>query len=133
MPAPHPIELRERAVRAYESGSDSYVAVAERFEIAARALQRWVKMKRETGSSAPRPRGGGNWSPVDLKLLEKLVADGRDATTHELTSTYNQRVGRRGRVHRSSIHRALRRAGYVFKKKSYVRQSATDPTSNKSG
>jgi transposase-like protein len=40
MPAPYPIELRERAVGAYESGRASYAVVAERFSVAIRALER---------------------------------------------------------------------------------------------
>jgi transposase len=132
MPAPHPIELRERAVRAYENGHESYDVVAARFEIAPAALERWVRLYRDTKSVAPKPRGGGNYSPVDLALLEKLVVETGDATTHELTATYNVQVGRARRVHRSSIHRALVRAGYVFKKKSYVQQNSNDRTFSKS-
>ena len=37
MPAPHPIELRERAVRAYLEGTESMLLVAARFKIAPRA------------------------------------------------------------------------------------------------
>jgi len=132
MPAPHPVELRERAVRAYENGPESYDVVAARFEVASAALERWVKRYRETKSVVPKPRGGGNLSPVDLALLERIVVETGDATTHELTAAYNVQVGRARRVHRSSIHRALGRAGYVFKKKSYVRQNNSDRTSRKS-
>ena len=123
MPAPYPIELRERAVDAYESGSESYGVVAERFSVAIRPLQRWVKLRRETGSVEPKPRGGGNVSPVELEVLEAVMAERGDATSFELTAEYNRRVPRAHRVHRSSVHRALRRAGYVFKKNSYVPRS----------
>ena len=129
MPAPHPIELRERAVRAYEGGNESFEEVAARFSVAVRALQRWVYLKRETGTVAPRPRGGGNYSNVNISLLEKLLAGAGDATSHELTAAYNRAVKRTERVHRSSVQRALWRAGYVFKKKSFVRRSKTDQTS----
>lgn len=132
MPAPHPIELREVAVRAYESGGESFSVVASRFGIARRALQRWVKLQRETASVAPKPRGGGNASPVDVTILTAIVVELGDATTYELTAAYNRRVGRAGRVHRSSVQRALRRAGYVFKKNAYVRSSKRAPTSSRS-
>jgi transposase len=131
MPAPYPIELRERAVRAYESGNDSYDVVAERFSVASRALQRWVKLRRDTGNVAPMPRGGGNPSPIDLPVLEAVIAERGDATSFELTAEYNRRVLRKQRVHRSSVHRALLRAGYVFKKNSYVRRSRRGPMSNR--
>ena len=131
MPAPYPIELRERAVRAYESGSDSYAVVAERFSVAIRALQRWVQLFRRTGSVSPLPRGGGNLSPIALAVLEAVIAERGDATSFELTAEYNRRVSRDRRVHRSSVHRALRRTGYVFKRDSYVQPSRRGPTSSR--
>jgi transposase len=132
MPAPYPIELRGRAVRAYESGSESYAVVAERFSVAIRPLQRWVQLFRRTGSVSPLPRGGGNPSPIEVVVLEAVIAERGDATSFELTTEYNRRVSRDRRVHRSSVHRALRRAGYVFKKNSYVRPSSRGLTSSRS-
>lgn len=132
MPAPYPIELRERAVQAYERGSESYGVVAERFSVAIRPLQRWVRLWRDTGTVAPKPRGGGNHSPIEMGVLEGVIAELDDATSFELTAEYNRRVGRGRRVHRSSVHRALRRAGYVFKKNSYVRRSRRGRTSSRS-
>jgi len=129
MPGPLPVELRERAVRAYESGSESYETVAATFHVAESALQRWVKRKRETGDVRPAPRGGGNLSAIDLSLLERVVSETRDATTFELTAQYNRHVARSARVSRSSILRALRRAGYVFKKNCFVQRNKTAPTS----
>lgn len=129
MPNPYPIELRERAVRAYETGDDSHTAVAERFSLNPWSLLRWIVRYRETGSVAPLAKRGGRASPVDIALLEQLVRDMRDATTEELTRAYNQRVDRARRVHRSSILRALHRRGYVFKKNARGPQSRTAPTS----
>jgi transposase-like protein len=34
MPNPYPIELRERALRAYEDSTDTYIEVAAQFSIA---------------------------------------------------------------------------------------------------
>src|SRR5690606_37934660 len=128
MPAPHPIELRERVVRAYERGGESILVVAARFGVAPAALQRWLRRNREADTVAPRERGGGNPSPIDVTLLTSLVVALRDATTYELTAAYNRRVERSGRVHCSSIQRALRRAGYVFKKNAYGLSSSRDRT-----
>lgn len=132
MPNPIAIELRERAVRAYETGEESHVAVAERFGLNPWTLLRWVGRWRTTGSVAPLPRGGGWTSPVDVPVLEAVVHDTPDATTEELTRAYNRRVDPACRVHRSSILRALRRCGYVFKKNVRGPQSRTDPTSRPS-
>jgi putative transposase len=116
MPNAYPMALRERAVRAYETGPHSYAEVAARFEISLATLLRWVQRARATGTVAPLPRGGGWRSPVDLPVLHGLVRDRPDRTSDELTRAYNRAVPAEARVHRSSIIRALQRTGYVFKK-----------------
>jgi transposase len=131
MPNPLPIELRERAVRAYEDGHESCEVVAERLSLNPWTLLRWIGRQRETGSVAPLPRGGGRVSPVDIAVLETVVRDTRDATTEELTRAYNARVALAQRVHRSSILRALHREGYVFKKNGRGLQNRTAPTSKR--
>jgi transposase len=125
MPNAHPNELRERAVRAYEAGEGSYEEVAERFEIGSATLERWVRRFRNTGTVIPSKWGGGNFSQVDLAILEAAMAERRDATSFELTAAYNKRVPPKQRTSRSSIRRALIRAGYVFKKNAHGRRSAT--------
>lgn len=116
MANPYPVTLRERAVQTYEDTLESYAEVADQFGIGPATLKRWVLAFRETGTVAPRARGGGWCSPVDLPALHALVQERPDTTTEELTRAYNHRVPRRARVHRSSILRALQRSGYVFKK-----------------
>lgn len=132
MPGPIPIEIRERAVAAYERGDGTADDVAFQFGVSRRALQRWVARGREEGTVAARDRGGGWRSSVDRKLLEAVLVDRRDATTHEVTAAYNSRVPRNARVHRSSIQRALHRFGYVFKKSDSGPRSKSGPTSLKS-
>lgn len=132
MPNPYPIELRERAVRAYETSDESHTAVAERFLLNPWTLLRWIGRRRETGSVAPLDKSGGRVSSIDVDLLERLVRDTPDATTEELTRAYNQRMDRARRVHRSSILRALHRRGYVFKKNARGRRSRIEPMSRPS-
>ncbi len=132
MPNPHPGELRERAVRAYEAGEGSYAEVAERFSIARRTLQRWATLKRETGDVKPYDKGGGNPSPVDVGKLKAALAAHPDAVTDELTAAYNKLIARSERLHRSSILRALHRLGYVFKKNGRGPRSKIVPTFKRS-
>jgi hypothetical protein len=68
-----------------------------------------------------------------MKILEEVVARRPDATSSEVTASYNRRVPRGLRVHRSSIVRALDRAGFVFKKNAIVRQNKTGRMSKQSG
>ena len=132
MPNPYPRELRERAVRAYESRTDPYADVAARFAIGPATLLRWVQRQRETGTLDPLAKAGGWASPVDVSVLHALIDERPDQTCAELTRAYN-RVAPHGRVHRSSIWRALRRTGYVFKKNARARRSKTARGSKPSG
>jgi transposase len=123
MPNPYPTELRERAVRVYESSDESYREVAGRFAVGEATLQRWVRRQRETGALDPLAKGGGWASPVDVRVLQALVQERPDRTTDELTRAYNRRAVPEARVHRSSILRALQRTGYVFKKNDRARRN----------
>lgn len=133
MPNPYPTVLRERAVRAYEDGTDRYTDVAITFGISLATLVRWVQRARETGVLDPLDRGGGWHSPVDLPLLHRLVHEKPDRTTEELARAYNRAAAPEARVHRSSILRALQRTGYVFKKNGRARPNRIGPPSRPNG
>lgn len=129
MPNPYPIDLRERAVRAYEAGDGTYAAVADRFSVNLWTLWRWVQRRRATGTVAACDKRGGWSSPVVLEVMHAIVRDTPDAPTGELTRVYTRRVPLAHRVHRSSVLRALRRTGYVFKKPVRGPRNRTGPTS----
>lgn len=127
MPNPHPQRLRQRAVLAYEAGEGTYAELSERYALGARTLERWVQRYRESGEVEARPKGGGWRSPVVLELVHEVVASEPDASTEELTKAYNARAAIA--VSRSAFLRALRRAGYVFKKNAAGQRSKIVPTS----
>lgn len=127
---PYDATFRERAVKAYEQGDRSAAEVARIFGVAHRTLQRWIAQYRATGSVEPRAAAGGQRSRVRVALLKELLARQPDATCGELTTAYNRRVPRTGRVQWWTVWRALQRAGYVIKKNAPGRPSRTDPTSN---
>jgi len=129
MAEPYSIELRERAVEAYESGVGSYATVAGMFGIGMITLKRWVRVFRREGHLFPKKKGGGNRSDISLDEIERIVAAMGDANSGEIAAEYNR--GRRGkeRRHACSIRRALHRAGFVVKKNASVRWSSSGPTS----
>ena len=129
---PYPIELRQRAVAAYEAGEGTRDEIAARFHVSLRALAQWIARFRAEGTVEPRDPGGGWASPVDRSVVEAILVELVDPTTHEIAATYNRRVPKSARVHRSSIQRALHRFGYVNKKNGSVRRSSSGPTSSRS-
>lgn len=128
MAKPYDVAFRGRAVAAYEAGEGGYHELAHLFGIGYRTLQRWVAQYRETESVAPRPRGGGWQSPIDLVVLHAVVREQPDATSDEMCREYNRRVGRLERTTPTSFRRAMSRERYVLKKNGSVQVSATDPT-----
>jgi len=110
------LTFRERAVAAYHAGAGGYHHLARLFGIAYRTLQRWVAQERTTGSVAPRKEAGGWHCPIDVEMLKAVVRETPDATVAEMCRAYNRRVSSAQRTNATSFRRALRRAGFVFKK-----------------
>src|SRR6476646_9577595 len=80
-------------------------------------VSRVLRLHRETAAVTPRPRGGGNFSPLHgevAKLLEKLVREMPDATVKELADALAARSS--VTTSRSAVQRALARLGYSRKK-----------------
>jgi transposase-like protein len=125
MPNAYDVELRRRAVLAYERGEGSYSQLADLFDLNPRTLERWVARWRVSYSVEPRPRGGGWRSPIDLVVLRVLAREVPDATVAEMCGEYNRRVPRTQRTTRASLHRALVRDGFVVKKNGRVQAKST--------
>ncbi len=121
--------LRKAIVRARKKEKLTYVQIAERFGVGEATVNRILRLHRETGSVAPRPRGGGNRSPIHdeiAALLKRLVAELPDATIQELTDALLKRVDID--TSRSSVQRAMQRLGFSRKKRPSQPSSATHPS-----
>ncbi len=114
---PTPEQLREAIVRAFHEQGMSYEEIAELLGVGEATVSRVLRLHRETGSVTPRPRGGGNFSPIRGEVaneLSALVAERSDATGEELATELAQRIG--VKTSRSSVVRALHRLGFTRKK-----------------
>jgi transposase len=129
MGEPHPIELRERVVKAYESGEGAYPVIAALFSLGEATVKRWVWRYRERGNVMPTPKGGGQRSTIAAQEIESILERLGDATANELTAEFNRTRRGANRVHMSSMKRALHRHGYVVKKNAAGRWSVCGPTS----
>jgi transposase len=108
-------DLRERILKAVDGRDGSRRQIAARFCVNPSTITRLLQLRRKTGSSEPRPHGGGVAPTLDrdaLERLRKLVEETPDATLEDL----KRRMGVAGSV--MIICRALQKLGLPMKKKS---------------
>lgn len=116
MGKPHPVELRERAVRLVEQGH-THSASARRLCVSIKFVNDMVRLKRETGSLAPKRQGNpgrGKLTGVTDWVQTRLTAR-PDLTIDELAAELAAAHGLA--VHRSSVGRLLHRLGLSHKKR----------------
>ncbi len=108
-------DLRERICNAVDNHEGSRRKLAARFGVNVSTITRLLQLRRQTGSSEPRPHGGGVAPTLDHDALERLrglVEETPDATLEAL----KQKLGVSGRI--MIICRALQKLGLPLKKKS---------------
>jgi len=112
------LDLRERIV-GYVGKGHSARAAARVFGVSASTAMRLAAAHRRRGSVAPRRQGRepgqvGRLAP-HIGFLIEVVRSDPDITLRELAGALEEAEG--VRVQLSSIHRALVRAGYSYKKR----------------
>jgi transposase len=114
MPKAYSGDLRERVIEAVEIGASRREA-AEHSGVSASSAVRWLQRWSQSGSAAPKPRGG-SVSPLEKFAAQvlALVAEQPDLT---LVETVTELRKRRIRTSRSSLWRFLDRHGITLKKK----------------
>ena len=109
-------DLRERVVGAVGRG-EPRAAVAVRFEVSLPTIERWLRLKRETGGLARRPVPG----PVAVKTaglavaLPERLAEHADATLADHCSWWREVSGIE--VSTATMSRALTALGWTRKKR----------------
>jgi len=112
---PYSLDLRQRITAALDAHEGSQPQIARRFRVSVSFITRLLRRRRQTGSLAPRPHGGGHPPALDLGGQERLrqaVRDQPDATLAELAGRMGVPCGR------MAIFRALRKLKITRKKKS---------------
>ena len=119
------MDLRERVVRAYDEGQGTQEEVADLFQVSVPWIKKLLRRRRQTGSIAPKPHGGG-WTPKfsgqALEQLKARVEQNPDATLQELL----EQSGVEASI--MAVHRALERLGCRRKKSPSVPPSKTGRT-----
>lgn len=106
-------DLRERVAAACDAGDATREQIAARFAVSVSWIRKLLRQRRQTGSIAPRPRGGGHPPAFDAQAAERLrqaVRADDDATLRELARAAGVSCGP------SAVHRALARLGITRKK-----------------
>lgn len=118
MGKPYSVDLRERIVGYVEQGHSARAA-ADIFGVSASSAVRFAAAQRDHGSVAPKAQGRAPGTAGKLAahmdfLLERVKSE-PDATLQELANALREARG--VEVHLSSIHRALIRVKYSYKKR----------------
>ena len=79
-------QFRQRAITAYEAGHGTQAQVAKLYGIHISTFQRWLQRYRQTGGTAPLPRGH-NPAALDqsqMQRLDEFVQQMPDATANRV-------------------------------------------------
>lgn len=131
MASPYPVELRERAVAAYQERGGTLAEIAALFMIGIATLKRWWWRFSKTGSVAPLPHGGGQRAKIDKDgeiVLKEWVAAQPDLTLDELVEKYQGYF--EVQVSQAAMSRTLQRLELVRKKSRSTRPKGITPKSN---
>jgi transposase len=113
MAGPYSTDLRSRVLAAVEAG-ESVAETAKRFAVGRSTAYRWVTAAREEGRrEAKRMRGAGPpciRGEAEAAMLD-LAGDPNHLTLAEIAARLAETHG--VRVHLTTVHRALRRAGWT--------------------
>jgi transposase len=127
MAAPYSIDLRLRAVKAYESGESSQQEIAKLFDIGIATFVRYWKRYKETGDVKASEYKRGRQPAVDeyqILCIKELVLQHPDASLSELCRRYNR--ARNKKIGITIMFRAIHKLGFRRKKKSlYAAQQDT--------
>lgn len=118
MGKPYSLDLRRR-ICDYVAAGNTCRAAARVFGVSAATAVRYAAEQRERGDVTPKPQGRppgrfGKLAPHVAFLIEVVRAE-PDITLRELAGALKDGSG--VTVHPSSIHRALERAGFSYKKR----------------
>ena len=124
------MDLRERVVQACDEKRGSREHIAQLYGVSTAWIRRLLQRRRERGTIAPQPHGGGRPPKLTgrkLKRLKELVEQQPDATLTEL----RDRCGVDASI--MAVHRALQGLESRLKKSRSTPASKTGRTSRRRG
>jgi len=121
------LDLRQRILTALEAG-DKRAQIAARFGVSQSSVYRIQRQEKSQGDLSPKKRPGRGLAlkDADLPALETLVQQQADPTGATLVDAWQQASGKR--VGLSTMHRALHRLKFSYKKSAAAPASETRPS-----
>lgn len=89
-------DLRERVIEAYQGGTGTMQAVAERFAVSRNWVNNLVQRQKQTGNVAAKPHGGGAQAKLRVEhyqVLEEIIISQNDATLGEISERLAEMTG----------------------------------------
>jgi len=123
----YPIELRKRVLHAVDSGMETRDQIAAMFSVSTFWIYKLLRQRKDIGDISPQPQNQGRkavFAGANLQKLDAFVTAHPDATLEEIKEHFS------GTVDCSivAIHATLKRLGWNYKKKRYMRLSKTGRT-----
>lgn len=118
----YPIELRKRVLAAVDQNQMTRQEIAKTFSVSTFWIRKLLRQRKQTGSIEPLPKTQGRkpaFNTLDLQELDKLVEAQSDITLVEIQEHFTGRIT----CSLQAIANALKRLGWGYKKKRYVRQN----------
>lgn len=120
MSAPYSLDLRRKAVSAYEEGEGTQQEIAQQFGIGLRTLKEWILIKKETGDVQPKKHIHRGQLPIiddkGLSYIKRTIENKPDILISEIQELYAKKFI--VEVAQSMVSRALKRLNFRRKKKS---------------
>ena len=129
MPKPYSVDLRERAVAAYDAGR-LQTDVVHLFQISLATLKRWLAQRRAGQSLAPKPYQpgprGAFGTPQAMAAFEAQLQADPDGRLLDHAPRWQQATGQP--VSLWAVHRACRALDWTHKKKAHRQRTRRSRT-----
>ena len=133
MPFSYPVEMREKAVKAYLEGKGTQEQIADIFGSSVSSLRRYLLLYERDGDVAPKPHPGRvpTLDGEDLAWIKRQVEAQADIELKELCALLNQQRGKV--VSEPTMCRACQQLDLRRKKKSHYAAERDRKEVKKSG
>ena len=121
----YPLELRQRVIKAVDNKIGTKKEIAETFSVSTSWIRKLLQRRRKNGSIEPSARTQGRkpaFKGVDLEQLNNFVQENPDSTLEEIREQFSDRVS----CSIVTIHNALKRLNWRYKKNHYEQVSRTE-------